>query len=70
MQKRPLPIGIEFYKDMMKKPYYYVDKTLMIKDILDKGGKVNLFTRHDVLGRPLDLICFELFLNGRQTRKV
>ena len=36
MLKRPLPIGIEFYKDMIKKSYYYIDKTLMIKDILEE----------------------------------
>ena len=33
MQKKPLPIGIEFYKDMKNKPYFYVDKTLLIKDL-------------------------------------
>ena len=55
MLKRPLPIGIEFYKDMIKKSYYYIDKTLMIKDILEKGGKVNLFTRPRRFGKTLAL---------------
>lgn len=68
MQKRPLPIGIEFYKDMMKKPYYYVDKTLMIKDILDKGGKVNLFTRPRRFGKTLGLSMLRTFFE-RETDK-
>lgn len=61
MQRRPLPIGIEFYKDMMNKPYYYVDKTLFIKEILDKGGKVNLFTRPRRFGKTLTLQMLRTF---------
>ncbi|MEY8392156.1 AAA family ATPase [Lachnospiraceae bacterium] len=61
MLKRPLPIGIEFYKDMINKPYYYVDKTLMIKDILDKGAKVNLFTRPRRFGKTLALSMLRTF---------
>ena len=51
MQKRPLPIGIEFYKKMIDKSFYYVDKTLLIKDLLDKGGEVTLFTRPRRFGK-------------------
>ncbi len=61
MLKRPLPIGIEFYKDMIKKSYYYIDKTLMIKDILEKGGKVNLFTRPRRFGKTLALSMLRTF---------
>ena len=39
MQKKPLPIGIEFYKKIIDKSFYYVDKTLLVKDLLEKGGK-------------------------------
>ena len=42
---KKIPIGIEFYKEMVDKDYYYVDKTLLIKEILDAGTKVSLFTR-------------------------
>lgn len=51
----PLAIGIENYKRMIDKPYYYVDKTLMIKELLDKGGSVNLFTRPRRFGKTLAL---------------
>lgn len=33
MLKKPIGIGIENYKRLVKKPYYYVDKTLTIKDL-------------------------------------
>ena len=55
MIRRPLPIGIEFYKEMIDKRYYYVDKTLLIKELLDKRGKVNLFTRPRRFGKTLNL---------------
>lgn len=61
MRKKPFPIGIEFYKKMIDKPYYYVDKTLMIKDLLDKGGEVNLFTRPRRFGKTLTLTMLKTF---------
>lgn len=33
--KKALPIGIENFEDMVKSGYYYVDKTLFIKELLD-----------------------------------
>lgn len=59
--KRPLPIGIDSYKKIIDKPYYYVDKTLLIKDILDKGGEVNLFTRPRRFGKTLALTMLQSF---------
>lgn len=69
MLKRPLPIGIEFYKDMIKKPYYYVDKTLMIKDVIDKGSVVNLFTRPRRFGKTLALSMLRTFFE-QQTDQI
>ncbi len=54
MQKR-LPIGIESFKRIIKENYYYVDKTKLIKDILDRGGLVNLFTRPRRFGKTLNM---------------
>ena len=39
--KKALPVGVENFKDMVKSGYYYVDKTLLIKELLDLKGKVN-----------------------------
>ena len=41
---KPLPIGIDDFKKLIEQGYYYVDKTLMIKELLDQKGEVNLFT--------------------------
>ena len=61
MLKKPIGIGIENYKRLVKKPYYYVDKTLTIKDLLDKEGTVNLFTRPRRFGKTLTLSMIKTF---------
>ena len=43
--KKPLPIGVDNFEDIVKSRYCYVDKTMFIKELLDLKGKVNLFTR-------------------------
>ena len=42
--KKPLPIGVENFEDIIKSGYYYVDKTMFIKELLDLKRKLNLFT--------------------------
>ena len=61
MEKMRLPIGIENYKEFMDKSYYYVDKTLLIKELLDDGGKVHLFTRPRRFGKTLTLHMIKTF---------
>ncbi len=55
MENKPISIGIENYKQIVDKEYYYIDKTLFIKDLLDKGGAVNVFTRPRRFGKTLAL---------------
>jgi len=50
---KPIPIGVEFYKEMIDKGYYYVDKTLLIRDLLEQKNKVTLFTRPRRFGKTL-----------------
>ena len=61
MVNRKIPIGIEFYKEMIDKNYYYIDKTMFIKELLDNGGKVNLFTRPRRFGKTLALSMLRTF---------
>lgn len=61
MLKKPLGIGIENYKDMIDGAYYYVDKTLMMKELLDYGTKVELFTRPRRFGKTLTLSMIRTF---------
>ena len=60
MQK-PLPIGVEFFEKIRNNDYYYVDKTLFIKELIDKKGEVNLFTRPRRFGKTLTLDMLRCF---------
>lgn len=42
--KKKLPIGIENFCDIRTEEFYYVDKSGLIKELLDNWGEVNLFT--------------------------
>ena len=41
MDFKPLPIGIDNFERIINDGYYYIDKTLLIKDLLDNKGNVN-----------------------------
>ena len=59
--KSALAVGIENYKEIVDKDYYYVDKTLLIRELLDNGGKVYLFTRPRRFGKTLGLSMLKTF---------
>ncbi|MCL2073782.1 MAG: ATP-binding protein [Marinilabiliaceae bacterium] len=73
-KKKKLPIGIEFFASMIEENYYYVDKTLFIRDILDKGSKFTLCTRPRRFGKTLNQTMLKCFfedtapLSGKDTR--
>lgn len=59
--KKPLPIGVDDFKKLITSGYYYVDKTLFIKELLDKKGDVNLFTRPRRFGKTLNMSMLRYF---------
>ena len=61
IMKKALPIGVENFEDMIRSGYYYVDKTMFIKELLDLKGKVNLFTRPRRFGKTLNLSMLRYF---------
>lgn len=61
MAFKPLPIGVDNFEEIIEKQYYYVDKTLFIKELLDMRGKVNLFTRPRRFGKTLNLSMLQCF---------
>ncbi len=61
MMKKALPVGVENFEDLVKSEYYYVDKTMFIKEMLDLKGKVNLFTRPRRFGKTLNLSMLRYF---------
>ena len=64
-KKLPLPIGITDYKELVSN-YYYVDKTLLIKEILDSKPKVSLFTRPRRFGKTLTMNMIKTFFEISQ----
>lgn len=56
----PLPIGISDYR-LASTEYYYVDKTMMIKDFLDERPMVSLFTRPRRFGKTLNMDMLRTF---------
>ena len=59
MQK--IGIGYENYKDFIDSDMYYVDKTSLIEDVIEQGGKVTLFTRPRRFGKTLALSMLRTF---------
>ena len=65
---KKIGIGYENYKEFIDKNLYYVDKTLLIRDILEKGGKVTLFTRPRRFGKTLALSMLRTFFEAELDR--
>lgn len=60
LKKKPVPIGISDFKTATTE-YYYVDKTLLIRDFLDSKPKVSLFTRPRRFGKTLNMDMLRVF---------
>ena len=56
-----LPIGIDYFEEIRTKGFYYIDKTMFIKELLDNWGKVNLFTRPRRFGKTLNMSMLKAF---------
>ncbi len=64
--KLPLPIGVSDFKELVEN-YYYVDKTLLIKDFLDFRPKVSLFTRPRRFGKTLAMDMLKTYFEISDT---
>ena len=59
--KLKLPVGIEDFREIRRKDFYYIDKTRLIEQLLDSWGKVNLFTRPRRFGKTLNMSMLRYF---------
>lgn len=59
--KKKLPIGIENFEEIRTEGFYYIDKTGLIKELLENWGKVNLFTRPRRFGKSLNMSMLKEF---------
>ena len=61
VKHKPLPIGVEDFKRLVDNGYYFIDKTLMIKELLENKETVNLFTRPRRFGKTLNMSMIQRF---------
>ena len=59
--RKKLPIGLDGFEKIRTNDFYYVDKTLFIKEILQSWGEVNLFTRPRRFGKTLNMSMLKSF---------
>lgn len=72
MNQKALPVGVDDFEMLITREYYLVDKTMFIKELIDKKGTVNLFTRPRRFGKTLNMSMLRYFLKmvvtGLETR--
>ena len=61
MSWKPLPIGVDNFENLIRNGYYFADKTLFIRELLDMKGEVNLFTRPRRFGKTLNMSMLRCF---------
>ena len=66
-QKKKISTGVEDFKEIIDKNGYFVDKTLMIKELLESNAKVTLFTRPRRFGKTLNQSMIKRFLEDEIT---
>ena len=53
--RKPLPVGVDDFEKLVTRGYYFIDKTNLMRDLLDMKGDVNLFTRPRRFGKTLSM---------------
>lgn len=61
VKNKKLPIGIDGFEKIRTNDFYYVDKTMFIKELLQNWGEVNLFTRPRRFGKTLNMSMLKCF---------
>ena len=61
MEEKKLPVGIDSFEKLREEDFYYVDKTGLIRDLLNNWGEVNLFTRPRRFGKTLNMSMLKCF---------
>ena len=61
--KKKLPIGIDHFEKLRRNDFYYVDKTGLIKEVLNDQSKVKRLTRPRRFGKSLNISMLENFFS-------
>ena len=68
-KRKKISIGVEDFKEIIEKDGYFVDKTLMIKKMIESNAKVTLFTRPRRFGKTLNQFMIRRFFEDERTEK-
>lgn len=68
MTRKPLPVGVENFEMLVTRGYFFIDKTWLIKDLLDQKSTVNLFTRPRRFGKTLNMSMLQYFFEDERER--
>ena len=63
MRKKAVPVGIEDFERIINEDYYYVDKTMLIEELLINRAPVTLFTRPRRFGKTLNMSMLRYFFD-------
>ena len=63
MKKKAVPVGIEDFERIINEDYYYVDKTMLIEELLINRAPVTLFTRPRRFGKTLNMSMIKYFFD-------
>ena len=69
MRKKAVPVGIEDFKRIINEYYYYVDKTMLIEELLINRAPVTLFTRPRRFGKTLNMSMLKYFFDVKNKEK-
>ena len=61
LEKKKIPVGLESFEQIRRENFYYVDKTGLIRELLENWGQVNLFTRPRRFGKSLNMSMLQSF---------
>lgn len=67
---KKIPIGRDNFYDIIEGDFYYVDKTKVIEEILEKGAYITLFPRPRRFGKSLLVSTIDYFFNVEKSKQV
>ena len=69
MSKALMPVGYDSFEELRSSDFYYVDKSLLVKQLLSKKSMVTLITRPRRFGKSLNMSMLECFFDIRKDSK-
>jgi len=64
VRQKKIPIGVDDFGKLIKQDFYYTDKSLLIKELIDNYSEVNLFTRPRRFGKSLNISMLQYYFDN------